>query len=296
MGQPMARNLLKAIGDEEEIRVYDVREERTAPLVALGASRAFNLAEVARPGGIVFTLVPDDQALLQVALSEGGLLSHLGPGGIHLSLSTISPEVARQLAKLYARRGGSFLAATVLGRPNVAQCAELSLFLSGEVAAKQRVKPYLAALAGKIYDLGDQIEAAPIVKIVANFLIAVSIEAMGEAAALVEGYGFDRACFLRMLVESPLFRGNVFEDYGEMIGTRDFSDVRVPVGLGLKDAELVKRAGQHSSVDLPYMNALLEHLMAARNAGRGSEDWSVLTEFARAQPRQAPLAEEVSFS
>ncbi|HEU5377254.1 MAG TPA: NAD(P)-dependent oxidoreductase [Ktedonobacteraceae bacterium] len=296
MGQPMALNILKATGNEEEICVYDVREERIAPLIALGASQAFCPAGVARSGGIVFTMVPDDQALLQVALSEDGLLSHLGPGGIHLSLSTISPELACQLAKLYAHRGSSFLAATVLGRPDVAQRAELSLFLSGEAAAKQRVKPYLTALARKIHDLGDQIEAAPIVKIAANFLIAASVEAMGEAAALVEGYGFDRARFLRMLVESPLFRGNVFEGYGEMIGARDFSDAKFPVGLGLKDAELAKRAGQHSGVDLPYIDALLEHLMAARTVGRESEDWSVLTEFARAQPGRAPLTKEARFS
>lgn len=289
MGQPMALNLLKATNNEEEVRVFDLREERVAPLIALGASQAFSLADVARPGGIVFTMVPDDQALLQITLGERGLLSQFGSGGIHLSLSTISPDVARQLAKLYARRGSTFLAATVLGRPDVAQRAALSLLLSGEAAAKTRVKPYLAALASKISDLGERIEAAPIVKIAMNFFIAVSIEAMGEAAALVEGYGFDRARFLQMLVESPLFRGNVFEGYGQMIGARDFSEARFPVGLGLKDTQLAKRAGECIGVDLPSLNAVLKHLLTARNAGRESEDWSVLTEFARAQ-RQAPAA------
>lgn len=96
-------HILKATCDEEEVRVYDVRKERIALLVAFGASQAFSLVDVARPGGIVFTMVSSDQALLQVALSEGGLLSHCGPKGIHLSLSTISPEVACQIARLYAR-------------------------------------------------------------------------------------------------------------------------------------------------------------------------------------------------
>lgn len=289
MGQPMVLNLLKATGNEIEVRVFDVCAERAAPLVALGASQAFSLANVSKPGGIVFSMVPDDQALLRVALGEGGLLSQLGAGGVHLSLSTISPDVALQLAKLYAHQGSTFLAGTVLGRPDVAQRAELSLFLAGDAAAKKRVMPYLAALARKIHDLGERIEAAPIVKIAANFLIAVSIEAMGQAAALVEGHGFDRARFLQMLVESPLFRGNVFEGYGEMIGARDFSEARFPVDLGLKDVELAARASKRIGVDLPYIDALVEHLVAARNAGRGSEDWSVLTEFARSEGR-APVA------
>src|SRR6266702_6772398 len=99
-------------------------------------------------------MVRDDRVLLQVALGEGGILSRIGQGGVHVSLSTVSPEVAAQLAKLYEHQGSYYLAATVLGRPEVAEAAQLSLFLSGNHAAKARMLPLLQALGKHIYDLG----------------------------------------------------------------------------------------------------------------------------------------------
>src|SRR5260221_4120797 len=117
MGQPMARNLLKS---GFELCVYDLHPEQAAPLVALGAHQAFRLSDVAALGGIVITMVPDDQALEEVVLSEGGILEQLGANGIHVSMSTVSPQSAERFAALYAKQGSCYLAATVLGRPDVA--------------------------------------------------------------------------------------------------------------------------------------------------------------------------------
>src|SRR5215469_3470085 len=144
MGQPIALNLLHA---GYRLRVFDVRKERMAPLVAQGAEPGASPGEVTEPGGLVLRMVPDDRALLVIALGEGGILSRLGRGGVHLSLSTVSPEVSAQLAKVYRKPGSHYLAATVLGRPEMAETARLSIFLSGDPEAKARVLPLLDALA-----------------------------------------------------------------------------------------------------------------------------------------------------
>jgi 3-hydroxyisobutyrate dehydrogenase-like beta-hydroxyacid dehydrogenase len=276
MGQPMALNLLLA---GYRLRVFDVREERMAPLVAQGAEPASSPEEVTEPGGIVLSMVPDDRALLVVALGEVGILSRLGRGGVHLSLSTVSPEVSAQLGKVYRQQGSHYLAATVLGRPELAEEARLSIFVSGDPDAKARVLPLLDVLGLHLYDLGERVEVANAVKLGYNFLIAAAIEAMGEAAALVEHCGADRAQFLRMLVESPLFTGTVYEGYGRMIGQRDYSDARFLVPMGLKDVELMLQAADRLAVPLPFAEVVHEHLLAARMAGRAHEDWSVLADF-----------------
>jgi 3-hydroxyisobutyrate dehydrogenase-like beta-hydroxyacid dehydrogenase len=272
----MALNLLQA---GFELRVFDLREERITPLVAQGARRGASSGEVTEPGGIVLSMVPDDRALLAVALGEGGILSRMGRGGVHLSLSTVSPEVSAQLARVYEQQGSHYLAATVLGRPEVAEAAQLSIFLSGHPDVKARVLPLLEVLGKHLYDLGERVEIANVVKLGYNFLIAAAIEAMGEAAALVEHYGADRAQFLRMLVESPLFTGAVYEGYGRMIGARDYSDARFPVAMGLKDVELILQTAEHSDVPLPCARIVHEHLLAAQLAGCSHEDWSVLADF-----------------
>jgi 3-hydroxyisobutyrate dehydrogenase-like beta-hydroxyacid dehydrogenase len=226
-------------------------------------------------------MVPDDRTLLQITLGEGGILNQLGTGGIHVSCSTVSPNVSEQLAKLYQKHRCTYLAATVLGRPDVAERGALSILLAGKLAAKQRVKPLLASMGTRLYDLGEQVEVANVAKIACNFLIASAIEAMGEAAALADAYGLDRPRFFQVLKESPLFSGTVFEGYGAMIGARDFSDNRFPVKYGLKDVELAIQVGQHHELDLPYADVAFEHLLAAQEAGRGNEDWAVLSDFAR---------------
>ncbi len=276
MGQPMALNLLQA---GFELCVFDLHEERLPPLLAQGASQALQPGDVTEPGGIVLSMVPDDRALLAVALGEGGILRRIGQDGIHLSLSTVSPEVAAQLAKVYEEQGSHYLAGTVLGRPEVAEAAQLSIFLSGRPDAKGRVLSILEALGRHIYDLGERVGVANVVKLGYNFLIAAAIEAMGEAAALVEQCGADRAQFLHMLAESALFKGAVYEGYGSMIGQRDYSDARFPVSMGLKDVELVLRVAEHVDVPLPYAEIVHEHLRAAQMSGRSHEDWSVLADF-----------------
>ncbi len=286
MGQPMARNLLKA---GFELRVYDKHPEQAAPLVALGAHQAFRLSDVTAPGGIVITMVPDDQALEEVVLSEGGILEQLGANGIHLSMSTVSPQSAERFAALYAEHGSYYLAATVLGRPDVAAAARLSIFLAGPRVAKERVLPLLQALGKDIYDVGEGVAAANVVKIAANFLIVASIEAMGEAAALVERYGLNRAQFLHMMVASPLFGGAVYEGYGRMIGEHHYEQALFPVPLGLKDVDLVLSTAAAVQVPVPLASIARDHLVRAIEEGWAAQDWSVL---ARAIAKEARLPAE----
>jgi len=167
----------------------------------------------------------------------------------------------------------------VLGRPEVAEAGQLTLFVSGHPTGRTFVQPVLQALAKNTYDLGERVELANVFKLGYNFLIAAAIEAMGEAAALVEHWGADRAQFLRMLFESPLFTGAVYEGYGRMIGERDYSDARFPVPMGLKDVELMLQAADRVAVPLPFAEIIHAHLLAARIAGRAHEDWSVLADF-----------------
>src|SRR6266704_40121 len=287
MGQPMARNLLKS---GFELRVYDKHPEQAAPLVALGAHQAFRLSDVAVPGGMVITMVPDDHALEEVVLSEGGILAQLGESGIHLSMSTVSPQVAERLAALYATHGSYYLAATVLGRPDVAAAARLSIFLAGPRAAQEHVLPLLQVLGKDIYDLGEAAAAANVVKIAANFLIVDAIEAMGEAAALVERYGLNRAQFLHMMVMSPLFGGAVYEGYGRMIGENRYDPALFPVPLGLKDVDLVLSTAAAMHVPVPLASIARDHLLRAIEEGWAAHDWSVL---ARVIATEARLPAEV---
>src|SRR5205085_5832621 len=101
MGLAMATNLLKAgFG----LRVYNRTAAKARPLLELGARPARSPAEAAEPGGLVVTMVSDDQAVEDVTLGANGFLDRLA-SGVHLSMSTIAPRTARRLAGRHREPG-----------------------------------------------------------------------------------------------------------------------------------------------------------------------------------------------
>jgi len=145
LGLPMATNLLHA---GYALRVYNRTASKAESLVAQGAQLVQRPADVVTTGGIVATIVWDDTALESVVTSEG-FLEHLGPGGIHLSMSTVLPETAKKLAAIHAQRGCSYVEATIFGRPEAAFAHQLWIPLAGPELAKERVRPLLQAMGGQ---------------------------------------------------------------------------------------------------------------------------------------------------
>jgi 3-hydroxyisobutyrate dehydrogenase-like beta-hydroxyacid dehydrogenase len=78
--------------------VYNRRPSKAARLVEQGAHLAEQAAQVAEPGGIVLTMLADDQAVEEVCFAKPSFVERLGKGGTHISLSAISPDTARHLA------------------------------------------------------------------------------------------------------------------------------------------------------------------------------------------------------
>src|SRR5438067_7918805 len=139
MGQPMAGSLLQA---GYTLTVYNRTESKAEPLIAKGAKLARQPGEAVQPGGIVVSMVANDQALEEIVMSPG-FLERLGSGGIHLSMSTVSPFTARKLAEIHAKQGSTYLAAPVFGRPDAAAAQKLWICVAGPQAAKERVQPLL---------------------------------------------------------------------------------------------------------------------------------------------------------
>jgi 3-hydroxyisobutyrate dehydrogenase-like beta-hydroxyacid dehydrogenase len=99
MGHAMASNL---ISKGHTLRVWNRSPGKAADLVATGATLVEHPGQAAAGDGIVFTMVADDAALEQVVGGPDGIAARLGPGGIHVSMSTVSPETTRRIAALHA--------------------------------------------------------------------------------------------------------------------------------------------------------------------------------------------------
>jgi 3-hydroxyisobutyrate dehydrogenase-like beta-hydroxyacid dehydrogenase len=273
MGQPMARNLLKA---GFKLRVYNRNPSRTEPLVAQGAQQVSRPNEVVEPGSTVITMVANDSALESVVLGENGFLEKLGPDGIHISMSTVSPATARKLAELHEKHGSSYVAAPVFGRPQAAAAQQLWIAVSGPPAAKERVQPILNALGQGNFDFGEEPGAANVVKLSGNFLIASAMEAMAEALTLAEKNGIDRSKVIDMFGQT-LFSCPIYQNYGKAIAEKRYMPAGFYLSLGLKDVSLVLQTADNAKMPMPLASLLHDRLMAGVARGRGEMDWSALS-------------------
>ena len=272
MGEPIAANLIAA---GHALRIYNRTASKAAPLVAKGATLAKNPADVASPGGIVFTMVADDRAIEELCLAPGSFVEKLGPGGIHISLSTIAPATARRLAEHHAKHKVEYVASPVFGRPEAAAAKKLWVCTSGHAAAKARVRPLLEAIGQGIFDFGEDAGAANVVKLCGNFMIAAAIETISEALALAEKNGVDKNA-VADLFGKTLFACPVYQGYGKSIAAEKFEPAGFRLALGFKDVSLALSTATASSVPLPVASLLHDRYLAAIAKGRGDMDWTAI--------------------
>lgn len=272
MGLPIAMNLVES---DYKLHVYNRTHQKAQPLVEKGAELGNSPADVVKPGGIVISMLANDQALEDVVLGEHGILKKLGSGGIHISMSTVSPTTANNLAQQHEQQGSHYLAAPVFGRPDAAAARKLWICLSGNGAAKERVLPLLNLLGQKVFDLGEQVGAANVVKLSGNFLIISAIEAMAEAFTLAEKNGIDRSQVAELFGQT-LFACPIYQNYGRMIAQEQYEPAGFKLALGLKDVELALQTAKESQMPMPLASLVRDRLISSIAKGRGEIDWTGL--------------------
>ena len=212
MGRSMAENLLKA---DYALNVYNRTISKTEPLVALGARVVSQPAAAASAGGIVVSIVSDDAALEEIVTSPG-FFEQLGQGGIHLSMSTISPVTARKLADLHAQQGSFYVDAPVFGAPQVAAAQKLWIATAGPQDAKARVRPLLDAMGQGVFDFGEVAGAAATVKLGSQFIQFTAAEALAEVMRVAKKSDIDPMSVLDMYTQA-LYPIAVYHNFGKQI-------------------------------------------------------------------------------
>lgn len=270
LGLPMAENLLAS---GFPMRVYNRTADKAAGMVAGGAALMGSAAEAAVAGGVVLTVVSDDKALLAVA--DDAFCEALG-AGVHVSMSTVSPETSRMLAERHARFGGQLVAAPVFGRPPAAKARKLWICTSGPADAKARLKPVFDALGQGVFDFGEEPGAANVVKLAGNFLLTAAIEAMGEASAMAEKNGVPRAALLNMFT-STLFNCPIYVNYSKPIIESEFGSADPALAgfsnlLILKDMQLVQKTASTGRAPMPMVNLLVDRYLALIANGKENFD------------------------
>lgn len=272
LGEPIALNL---IDRGHVLHVYNRTIAKASQLATKGAIVCNSVEELASMCNIVFTIVSDDAALKSIC-EKDGLLEHLPPNGIHISMSTILPQTSVHPANLHQARGQHYVSSPVFGRPETAADRKMNFVVSGEDEIKKQIEPLLKdAGAAGVWDFGRAEGAANTVKLCGNYLIATIIKAIGESAQLAEKSGVDPKVMWNMFTQT-LFSSPVFINYSNVILAQRFEHAAFAMKLGLKDINLVVQQADTVGQPMPLASLLQEKLKALVDEGNETLDWSAL--------------------
>jgi 3-hydroxyisobutyrate dehydrogenase-like beta-hydroxyacid dehydrogenase len=275
MGAGMAGSLLRA---GHNVTVYNRTPDKAQALVDRGAHQAATVADACGRDAVI-TMLADDEAVEGIVFGEAGVLQRLRREAVHASMSTISVALCQRLAKAHAAAGQRYVAAPVFGRPDAALLGKLLIIAAGDPEVIERCAPLFDAMGQKTVSIGQEPQAANLVKLSGNFLIGSITEALGEALALVRKAGIDPHQYVELMT-STLFPGPVFTNYGGLIANQRFQPAGFAAPLGEKDIRLALAAAESLRVPMPLASLVHDRLLTLIARGGAELDWSAITKLA----------------
>lgn len=270
MGRPMAGHL-QAAGHE----LFVVRHVSPLPeeLLAGGAVECATAAEAASHSEVVIAMVPDTPDVADVLLSPGGIVEGLQPGTTVIDMSSISPIETKRFAERIAGKGCDYLDAPVSGGEVGAKAAGLTIMAGGSGETFERVRPLLELMGANITLVGE-VGAGQTCKVANQIIVALTIEAVGEALLFASKAGVDPARVREALMGG--FAGSrILEVHGARMVERTF-DPGFRIALHQKDLGLALEGARALGISLPNTATAQELMNACAAQGWSDLDHSGL--------------------
>ena len=268
MGKPMAGHL-KTAGHEvivPERKSLDA-ESRSGFTVVADATAVAKAAEV------IILMVPDTPDVEAVLFGPGGVAAGLSQGKLVIDMSSISPTATKTFAEKVNALGADYLDAPVSGGEVGAKQASLTIMVGGEEAAFARAKPLFEAMGKNITLVGPN-GAGQTTKVANQIIVALTIEAVGEALVFASKAGADPAK-VRQALMGGLATSRILELHGERMIKRTFNP-GFRIVLHQKDLNLALTSAKELGVALPNTAATQQLFSACIAAGGGQLDHSGL--------------------
>jgi 2-hydroxy-3-oxopropionate reductase len=279
MGKPMARNLLKA---GYSLVIHNRSRAAVDELSKEGARAVANAREVAAQSEVVVTMLPDSPDVELVYTGEHGVFEGLKRGALLIDMSSISPVVARKLARDAERRGADMIDAPVSGGEAGAIGASLSIMIGGKGVAVERAMPIFQALGKNIVHVGDA-GAGQVTKAANQMVVGTTIAIVGEALVLSAKAGVDPAK-VRQALLGGFAQSKVLEAHGQKMLERNFKP-GFRIRLHEKDMKIALATGAEYGVPLMVTSQVGQIMTAMRSMSHGDLDHSALVKFVEALAR-----------
>ena len=277
MGRPMGMNLLKA---GYPLSVWNRTPGRADELIAAGARLAKSPQELAASSDFLLTMVSDPPAIESVLWGtngrDSGALSGLKSGSIYVDSSTVSPALARRIAAACGERGVRFLDAPVTGGDWGAKKGELVFMIGGDAETLKEAEPILSVMGKKLFHLGPH-GAGQTIKLAMNLILALQVDALAEALALITRAGIQGEKLVEVM-QSSMARSGVLDVKAPNLLKGEYVP-SFPLRLMHKDLGLALDLANQLGVALPATAAAREIYNAVKGDAKEDLDYSAVMRF-----------------
>ncbi|MEE4313956.1 MAG: 2-hydroxy-3-oxopropionate reductase [Desulfofustis sp.] len=269
MGGPMAGHLLDA-GHQ----VF-VDSTHTVPpaLKEKGAVLHNSAKEVAEAAEVIILMVPDTPDVEAVLFGENGVAEGLSSGKIVVDMSSISPVETKEFAAKINKQGCDYLDAPVSGGQVGAEQATLTIMVGGDQQVFDKVLPLFQLMGKNITLVGDN-GAGQTCKVANQIIVALTIEAVGEALLFASKAGADPAK-VREALMGGFASSKILEVHGERMIKRTFQP-GFRINLHQKDLNLALANARKLQIALPNTATAQELFNAVAAQGDSGLDHSAM--------------------
>ncbi len=271
MGAPMAGHLLTA-GHE---LFAQSRSGVPTALLEQGAKACKTATEVAEAADIIFLMVPDTPHVEAAIFGEHGAAKGLSPGKTVVDMSSISPIATKTFAERVQALGCDYIDAPVSGGEVGAKAASLTIMVGATDASFEKVKPLLE-LMGKNITLVGGVGDGQTCKVANQIIVALNIEAVGEALLFAARAGADPAK-VRLALMGGFAASRILEVHGERMIKRTFNP-GFRIELHQKDLNLALEGAKSLGLSLPHTASAAQMMNSCIANGGAAWDHSGLVQ------------------
>src|SRR5215218_9005974 len=264
MGRPMAGHLLSA---GHRVLLHDVAP--VAPeLMSAGGIACKSAKEVAEEADAVIIMVPDTPHVEAVLFGQDGVAQGISKGQIVVDMSSISPLATKEFAKKIEALGADYLDAPVSGGEVGAKAASLTIMVGGPERAFNTMKPVFDKMGKNVTLVGGNGDGQT-TKVANQIIVALTIEAVGEALLFASKAGADPA-LVRQALMGGFASSRILEVHGERMIKRNF-DPGFRIELHQKDLNLALEGARALGISLP--NTAIAQQLFSSCAAHGGSAW-----------------------
>ena len=268
----LGSNFVRAmIQKGETVQVWNRTASKAKALEAYGA-KAFEDVEAAVKGADTIHLTLKDDESVNEVLAQA--VKGFSPGAVIIDHTTTSVKGAVERTQAWQQRGFHYLHAPVFMGPQNALESTGYMLASGNQALIQQLEPALAAMTGKLINVGPQEGKAAGLKLIGNLFLLTMTAGISDTLALAKGFGIAPADILDLF--SNWNPGAAMQARLKKIAEGNFSNPSWELAMARKDAGLMLAAAQENNVTLsliPVIASVMDQWLAK---GHAQDDWSVI--------------------